>query len=87
MPSEELPVEHGEQEAKYLMAGTGGPWAWRGSLLAGDLRPAATEAYEPQPAQSSALLQIPTDLSIIESDESTKACMADMACMREIFVK
>ena len=46
-----------------------------------------TSSYAPRPAQSSALLQIPDELSIIESDERTQACMADMACMREIFLQ
>ncbi|MGI9504293.1 MAG: DUF2927 domain-containing protein [Geminicoccaceae bacterium] len=45
-----------------------------------------TSSYTPRPAQSSAFLQIPDDLSIIESDERTQSCMADMACMREIFL-
>lgn len=45
-----------------------------------------TSSYTPRPAQSSALVQIPDDMSIIESDERTQACMADMTCMREIFL-
>ena len=46
-----------------------------------------TSSYTPRPAESSALLQVPDNLSIIESDERTQACMADMTCMREIFLQ
>ena len=61
---------------------SGGCW----SLFVGHAKTAA-QTYTPRPAQSSALLEIPDGMSIIESDERTKACMADMACMQDIFLK
>ena len=55
--------------------------------MADGTEPEATEAYTPRQAVSSPLLQIPDDMSIIASDERTQACMADMSCVRDIFLK
>jgi len=49
--------------------------------------PVAKPVYAPRPAQSSALLQLPDDTLIVKSDERTQACMANMACVRRVFLK